>query len=114
MKYEELQQAASGWTKTNFFKDERTEGFAKSCFIEGALWRERVWHIPEECPARGADFIYQKGQTLCHAAIIASEGQWQDILDYYNVKRWAYTADLLPTEETTNGNQRTNNERNDQ
>ena len=98
MTYEQIQQAACAATMSDDMP-EQLRDYARSCFISGARWRIRsVWHSPEECPAPGADFIYQKGQTLCHATIIATEDQWQGILDYYNVKRWAYTADLLPTD----------------
>lgn len=99
MKYEDIQKAACADIMPRNLSEVLND-YGTSCFISGALWRERsVWHEADERPAPGADFIYQKGQTLCHAAIIATEGQWQDILGHYNVKRWAYTADLLPIEE---------------
>lgn len=78
-------------------------------FEDGAEWRiNSVWHVTFEMPERGRDFLYESARGwfgINNTAKMAREvhpENWDRFVEGFDVIRWGYIDDLLPTENAEN------------
>ncbi len=78
-------------------------------YEEGAKWRiNSVWHVTFEMPERGRDFLYESARGwfgINNTAKMAREvhtENWDRFVEGFDVIRWGYIDDLLPTENAEN------------
>lgn len=66
-------------------------------FMAGAHWRiNSVWHSPDEHPEINV-FLLAEDERKGHYSIYKlKEQDWNNMVNDFNVIRWAYISDLIP------------------
>ena len=74
----------------------------RNAFKDGANWRiNSVWHKPEEVPETDRQILIERTEGFEIYIFTRSYFfSWKDI-SRYNLVRWAYIEDLIPTEDET-------------
>lgn len=95
MKKEDIEKEAM----LRFNIGEPTCGIEK--FIEGANWRiNSVFHDVSEIPLPESRIFYEDTKGQVDVMLFCDGEQWDGFDDYgFEIVRWAYIEDLLPTKE---------------
>ena len=108
MEKEKIERAAMELCTTEG-QEEWVKDYGVSCFMDGARWRiNSVWHVTFEMPERGRDFLYESARGwfgINNTAKMAREvhpENWDRFVEGFDVIRWGYIDDLLPTENAEN------------
>lgn len=67
-------------------------------FKDGAEWQKNsVWHSPDEKPVASNSILIDCGYGRYRVIHRSATKSWKQLVKGYNIIRWAYIQDLLPT-----------------
>lgn len=108
---EEIREAASAFFSSYFLMRSYIYG-PIDCFKEGVKWADNhpknIWHDANEMPTENnKSIIYQTNYCsmynvnitfipTCLRSCKITSSSWNEFVEEVNMRRWAYTDDLLP------------------